>query len=70
MCGFSSIILSLSRKSDAGVLYVRQGALTRKAAKFAEKPCAGAVGTGSYNAVIGKPHIPDNELLLRYPFGK
>ncbi len=47
--------MSLSRKSDAAVLYVPQGALTQTAAKFAEKPCAEAIGTGSKKKCGKKP---------------
>ena len=40
VCGFSSIILSNTRKKFAGILCVWQGFLTQDSAKFAEKTCA------------------------------
>ena len=39
LCGFSSMILSVTRKKSAGILCVWQGFLTQPAAKSAEKTC-------------------------------
>ncbi len=58
-----STALSLSRKSDAAVLYVPQGALTQTAANFAEKQCAEAIDTDS-----NTPYRAENKDFVRYKF--